>query len=179
MNDWESVDAEFQDRSQRFALGWMRHWKRRVVLIVALVLAVSVGTWAFTYFTAETRGRVDLHNQQRSAAELQASYEFFHDTCRAVIAQTQQVDALQQNLDSLRVNAPASDPFGQYAVQVAQVQTQVTGLENVRASTAQDYNAKSHEFTHNFMRSRDLPDEIGPPNGVSYSALRCENGAGQ
>lgn len=143
-----------------------------VVGFFVLLGVISLGVWGFNYFTAETRGRVDLHNEARSASELRASYEYFHDTCRDVIAKGQQIDNIQARLDSMV--APASDPFGNYATQRAQVETQLTGVKNLRDGEAQEYNAKSHEFTHNFMRSSDLPDEIGAPNGTPYESLECE-----
>lgn len=149
-----------------------------VIGVIALALVIGFGTYFLIYATAEGRGRVALHNQQRSATALQASYEYFHDTCRDVLAKSQNVNVLQHNLDDLVKNTPTTDPFGQYESQVAQARTALAGTINVRNDEAQDYNAKSHEFTHNFMRSHDLPDEIGPPDGVSYDALRCENQGG-
>jgi hypothetical protein len=145
-----------------------------VVGFVMFGLAIWGIVYAITYFTAEGRGRVALHNEARSAEELRESYEYFHDTCRSVIAQTQQIATVQEDLDARIAARPVDDPFGQYEQQIGQVQTQLTGLKNVRASTAQEYNAKSHEFTHNFMKSHDLPDEIGPPNGVEFESLSCE-----
>lgn len=143
-----------------------------VIGFFVLLGVISLSVWGFNYFFAETKGRVELHNKQRSATEIQASYEYFHETCRDVIAKTQQVDTLTEQIESTK--APATDPFGQFANQQVQLQTQLTGLENVRDTAAQEYNAKSHEFTHNFMKSDDLPDEIGPPNGVPYDSLQCE-----
>lgn len=146
-----------------------------VVAVIAVMLAAGLAIYAVTYFTADARGRIALHNKVRSADELQASYEYFHDTCRDIIAKGQQLTTLGAQLTDMRAHPPASDPFGQYQQQVVQVEGQVTGLSNARDSAAQAYDAKSHEFTHNFMRSHDLPVEIGPPSGVPYDALRCEN----
>lgn len=139
-----------------------------------LVAAIGVGIYALTYATAETRGRIALSNQQRTPGQLQASYEYFHDTCRSIIAAGQQLATLQQQLDS--TPAATSDPFGQAAQRTDQLRGQIAGLSNLRDQKAQDYDAKSHEFTRNFMRSRDLPIEIGPPTGVPYDGLVCESG---
>lgn len=141
--------------------------------VVVLCVALGLGVYFLVYGTAETRGRIALHNQQRSATQLQQSYEYFHDTCRDVIAKGAQIDNLQAQIAATKT--PASDPFGQAQQQLGQLQGQLTGLKNIRATEAQQYNAKSHEFTSNFMRSSDLPVEIGPPDGVAFSALRCEN----
>jgi hypothetical protein len=147
----------------------------RWVIGLALVgLLVGGAVYFLTYVTAEGRGRIALHNEARSAAELRESYEYFHETCRDVIAQTRQIATLESQLSDMLEAAPTADPFGQYAQQVTQVRSQVSGLRNVRDTTAQDYNARSHEFTRNFMRSRDLPEEIGPPTGVPFDDLRCE-----
>lgn len=141
--------------------------------VVVLCAAIGLGVYFLTYGTAETRGRIALHNQQRSATQLQQSYESFHDTCRDIIAKGSAIDNLADQIAATTV--PANDPFGQNQQQLNQLQGQLTGLKNIRATEAQQYNAKSHEFTVNFMRSSDLPVEIGPPDGVAFSALRCEN----
>lgn len=156
--------------------------KARYVLIplgaLLLVSAMVVGVYALVYGTAETRGRIALHNQQRSATELQASYEYFHDTCRDLIAKGEQIASLQIEYKQAVAARPATDPAGQYAQSLLQLAGQANGIFNLRASEAGDYNAKAHEFTHNFMQSKDLPLEIGPPDGVPFSALRCENQGG-
>lgn len=147
---------------------------RIVSIFVAAALIIGFGIYFLTYATAETRGRIALHNQQRSPEQLQASYEYFHDTCRDVIAKGQQLTTLQATYDAQVKARPANDPFGQYAAQLQQLSTQVAGLSNLRDSEAQQYNAKTHEFTVNFMKSHDLPYEIGPPTGVAYVSLKCE-----
>lgn len=143
-------------------------------LVVLLAVVIPLASWAFNYGTAETRGRVALHNQQRSAVAIQDAYEYFHNTCHAIIADGQQMRTLQDQIDTMVRTAPAADPFGQYAQQVGQLRTDLTGLSQKRDNEAQAYDARSHEWTVNFMRSRDLPVEIGPPNGDPYAGLRCE-----
>lgn len=144
------------------------------LIIAVVVVAVGLISYFAVFATADKRGKVALHNQTRSPEEQRFNYEYFHNTCRSVITDTQQVKTLQAQVDDLKANPPANDPFGQAQSQLIQLETQLTGLKNSRDDHAQEYNAKSHEFTRNFIKSKDLPDEIGPPTGVSYDALRCE-----
>lgn len=138
-----------------------------------LVVGIGIGIYALVYSTADVRGRIALHNQQRSATALQFSYEYFHNTCHTVLAENQNIGELQHQIDGLKKDT-SSDPFGQRGGQVLTLNTDLTGLEQQRDQTAQDYNAKTHEFTLNFMKSKDLPYEIGPPNGTAYADLTCE-----
>lgn len=150
------------------------HFGRIIASIVGLMIVAGLAWYALVYASADTRGRVALHNQQRDPSALQFNYEYFHDTCHKVIAQTQQVATLQAQVDNDIAHPPASDPFGQYQSRIAQEQNDLTGLKNVRDGVAQEYNSRSHQFTRDFMKSNDLPDEIGPPTGVAYAQLKCE-----
>lgn len=146
-----------------------------VIAGLAVVALVVVGVYFFVYATAEGRGRVALHNQQRSATNLQFNYEYFHDQCHAIVAEGQQIATLERQLAEQQAAPPVSDPFGQSAQLLAQVRSQVTGLRNLRDADAQDYSSKANQFTRNFMQSRDLPFEIGPPSGEPYEGLVCES----
>lgn len=140
---------------------------------IIVVIGICLGVYFAVFATANTRGRVALHNQLRNPNQIQFNYEYFHDTCHSIIAQTQQIATLQSQYDEAK-KQKGSDPFGQNASRLDQTLTQITGVTNLRDSTAQDYDSKSNEFTRDYMKSRDLPTEIGPPNGVAYDQLICE-----
>lgn len=145
-----------------------------VAAAVLLVVGIVVGIYVLTYATAETRGRIALHNQQRSAEALQFNYEYFHDQCHAVLTDQQNLQVAKNNLKALTAAKPATDPFGQYAQTLVESQNQISDQERLRNQAAQDYNSKSHQFTRNFIKSNDLPVEIGPPTGEPYESLVCE-----
>ncbi len=146
-----------------------------VIAGLVVVALIAVGVYFFIYATAEGRGRIALHNQQRTATNLQFNYEYFHDQCHAIIAEGQQITTLERQVAEQQAAPPANDPFGQSAQMLAQLRSQVTGLRNLRDADAQDYSSKANQFTRNFMQSRDLPFEIGPPSGEPYEGLVCES----
>lgn len=165
---YESSDAGvFARGARKLTFKWVA-----IALLVAAV--VAGGVYAITYATADSRGRIALHNQQRTADQLQASYEYFHEACHNIITEGQQITTLEAQYKNDVAHPPVNDPFGQNASRLSQEEQDLTGLKNVRDADAQTYDARSHEFTHNFMKSHDLPLEIGPPNGTPYEGLVCE-----
>lgn len=149
------------------------------VLITAVCLIIAIGIALGVYFlvfaTAGARGRVAASNTARNGSNTAASYEYFHDTCHSVMALTAQVGTLGDQVLYDQAHPPSNDPFGQIQSQQAQRASDLTGLRNQRDAVAQQYNARSHEpLTRSFIKSRDLPEEIGPPTGVPYDQVRCE-----
>lgn len=155
-------------RTQHGQVAW-------TILGVVALVAIALGVYFAVFATAGVRGRVALHNKVRSADSQAFNYDKFHNDCHSVIALTSQIATAEATLADLKANPPASDPFGQYPVQLSQARTDLQGMKNQRDSIAQAYNSASHEpLTHSFMKSHDLPTEIGPPSGVAYESLTCE-----
>lgn len=152
----------------------VRHSVAATLLGLLLAALLALGIYFAVYGTSAFRGRVALHNQQRSAAAQQFNYEYFHDTCHAVITATQQLGTLRTQLAQATAAPAGSDPFGQHQSRVDQLNSDISGLSNIRDATAQEYNSRSHQYTRDFVKSKDLPAEIGPPNGVAYDQLNCE-----
>jgi hypothetical protein len=144
------------------------------ILGVIVVVAVSIGIYLTVFATAGVRGRVAASNTARSGALTAANYDYFRDTCRSVVALSNQIANVQAQVDADQAHPPANDPFGQLASQASQRQTDLLGLKNQRDAVAQQYNARSEEpLTHSYIKQTSLPEAIGPPDGVPYSALTC------
>lgn len=103
-----------------------------------------------------------------------AVYTKFRTECRSVVALNQQIVNLSSRYNVLANAAKTNDPFGQKAQNAADALNDLTGAKNLRAQTAEQYNADSANYTQADFKALssddpELPYRINPP----YTNIDC------
>lgn len=121
---------------------------------VVLLVAVVAGGWAFTYYTADVRGRISANETIKSGASRIANYEHFFNLCAAIQSNEAQIDSLTENLGTAVDNDDR-----------ARIQASLAGVKAVRFSGIAQYNADAAKsYTQGQFRDSSLPYQIPATN---------------
>lgn len=138
MSDWNRAKREVNSGA-RFGLGW-------IIVIVAIILAISAAVWGITVLVSGPRGQGDAIIEKNSAANWTAAQARFEDNY-------QEVKATDKNI-AVTATALALDPENKT------LQTNFLGLQNYCNTVVADYNADARKFLSEDFRAADLPQEI-------------------
>lgn len=120
------------------------------ILIIAIIISLTVGGWAWRYYTAEIRGTVDAEEQIESAPSRISNYNRFYNLCSNVQQYETQID-VQENMLEKTVDSDRKD----------RIQSNIAGLKGQRAHSIQRYNAMARQnYTAGRFRASDLPYQL-------------------
>lgn len=97
------------------------------ILGIILLVAISLGTLAWRYYTAEVRGTVGAQEQIESAPSRIQRYQEFFNLC-------QSIQSKEDAIDNLRSNSSMNEQYKDSAI---------TANQNARATLINEYNSKS------------------------------------
>lgn len=123
-----------------------------VLLFIAAIITISLGTLGYRYLTAEVKGRVGAEEQIEGAASRIQRYQEFFNICQGI-------QAKEDAIDNLGLNDTMADS-GKGAA--------ITANQNARSTLIAEYNSKaSQSYTSGRFRDSDLPYQIprGPYTG--------------
>jgi len=119
-----------------------------IIGIIALIALLTVGSWAYRYYTAEIRGTVDAEEQIESAPSRISRYEEFYNRCASIQGHEDSIQAQMKRLDSVD---PESSEAGR-------VRANIAGLESQRARSIRRYNTDAaNSYTMGRFRASNLP----------------------
>lgn len=121
------------------------------VTVFLVVVGLIFGGVYFAAFysktTANTRGSTQMRENTKANGQFrQAAYEEFFDLCSSVQTKENSVKNLRNELDS----KPSSD-------RVERINSSITALENARADSINQYNARANEFHRSQFLDSKLP----------------------
>jgi hypothetical protein len=125
-------------------------------IVAGLVLAgiITGGIWAFVYYTADTRGKVQAQQQIKSGANRIQPYDHFFNLCAAVQTDEARLEAQYQVLAA----GPSQD-------ERERILTNIAGIASDRADAINQYNADARkDYTIGQFRSSALPYQL--PTGT-------------
>lgn len=121
-----------------------------VIGVIAVVLLLSAGGWAWRYYTAEVRGVVDAEEQIQSGDNRIQNYNWFFEMCHTVISYRDRIQNQEKRLE-----------YDIEAKEAERVRANIAGLRSQQARAVQKYNARARqEYTAGQFKSADLPYEI-------------------
>lgn len=100
-----------------------------VILGIILLVAISLGTLAWRYYTAEMRGSVDAQEQIESAPSRIQRYQEFFSICQSIQTKEDAIDNLRAN-DSMDEQRKGSA---------------ITANQNARSTLINEYNSMSSQ----------------------------------
>lgn len=119
-----------------------------VIAVIAAIFLLTVGGWAWRYYTAEVRGTVDAEEQIESAASRIARYEEFYNRCASVQSHEDALVAQEERLANLDSDSK----------EASRVRTVIAGIKSQRARAIRQYNADaSNSYTSGRFRASNLP----------------------
>lgn len=131
--------------------------------LVALVLIVG-GVWAFRWYTAEFRGKLDAREEILSGASRISAYNHFFNLCSSVQANEASLDALR---DELAATEPGSKDY-------SRVLSNITGVRAARGRAIAQYNADAAKnYTVGQFRDLDLPYELAVADYDGGNKTQC------
>lgn len=127
-----------------------------IILGIVLLMALSLGSLAWRYYTADIRGTVDAEEQIESGRSKITNYNHFFDLCS--LAQTRQQSLEVQK--SLLENAESSD-------ERVRVRSNIAGLEAQLNRAINQYNVDvQKEYTMARFKDVDLPYELSATQSI-------------
>lgn len=123
-----------------------------IIAVISLLVAISLGGYAWRYFTAPIKGKVGAEEQIESAPSRIQRYEEFFGICQSVQTKEDAIDNLRANstMDQERKGAA------------------ITANQNARAALINEYNSKSAQaYTAARFKASNLIYQIprGPYQG--------------
>lgn len=153
-------------------------WVGGFVGVIAAIFLIMILAGVFTVGGAKIKAEVDqaaapsrVQSRVFRPENVISNYDYFFNTCRAVIAFNQQIKNTSAQLLVLQQSYnPATDRYGQGQDQINRLRIVLIGLQNQRDTVAQEYNAAAAaNTTRGRFRDASLPVSIDPP----YTDLVC------
>ena len=129
----------------------MNFWKGLGIflLVVVLIIGMTVGGWAWRYYTAEPKGIVDAEEQIQSGANRIDKYNKFFDLCASVQRQKRSLEAQESILESSPDN------------EKSRIRQNIAGLQAQVQGTVSRYNSLSTRgYTAGQFRASNLPYKL-------------------
>lgn len=121
-----------------------------IMLVVVLSIGGVFAGWAWKYYTADIRGRIEANETIKSGPNRIAQYEHFFNLCAAIQGNEAQIDSLTENL------AVAVDNDDR-----ARIQASIAGVKAIRLTGIAQYNADaSKSYTSGQFLASNLPYQI-------------------
>lgn len=120
-----------------------------VILVILLVIAMTVGGWAWRYYTAEPKGIVDAEEQIQSGDNRIDKYNKFYDLCASTQRQKRSLEAQKNILQHVNED------------EKSRIHQNIAGLRAQVQGTVSRYNALStREYTAGQFRASNLPYKL-------------------
>ena len=122
-----------------------------VILLTGMVIGgVIAGAWAFRYFTADVRGRIDAQEIRKAGPLRVAAYNHFFNLCASVQGLEASLEAQEAQL---AVTESGKDR--------ERVRSNIAGLTAERERSIRQYNADARkDYTIGQFRDSDLPYQL-------------------
>ena len=121
-----------------------------IMTTIAVIAAAVAGVWAFRYFTADVRGRIDAQEIRKAGPLRVAAYNHFFDLCASVQGLEAGLEAQQAQL---AVTESSKDR--------ERVRSNIAGLTSERERAIRQYNADARkDYTIGQFRDSDLPYQL-------------------
>lgn len=125
-----------------------------IAIIVAICLLVA-GGWAWRYYTAPIKGKVDAEVQIESAPNRIQKYENFYDMYATIQTDVAALNAQKSLLEDLKTDETASKS------ELSRVRTNVAALQAQIQRQINEYNADARkEYTDARFFPDDLPRKL-------------------
>lgn len=121
------------------------------IILLVLILG-AFGSWAWRYYTAETKGKVEAKEKTESGNYRIYSYDHFYDMYQQVQSYDKKIEIHKKQLEK----ATSED-------ERRRIRQNLTGLRSQRSDLIQQYNADARkEKTKGKFQPDDLPRKIEP-----------------
>lgn len=121
-----------------------------VIIGLILIVALSAGTWAWRYYTAEIRGVITAEEQIESAPSRIARYEEFFDLCASVQRNKAALNAQRERLEGEESQKERS-----------RIRSNIAGLSAQIAGTVSRYNNNAaQDYTSGRFKASNLPYQL-------------------
>lgn len=131
--------------------------------LVLIALTIG-GVWAFRWYTAEFRGKLDAREEILSGPQRIGAYNHFFNLCASVQGNEASLDALRDELASYE---PGTKDY-------SRTLTNITGVRATRARSIAQYNADAaKDYTIGQFRDLDLPFELSTADYTGEVKTQC------
>lgn len=117
---------------------------------IATAVTLSLGGWAWKYYTAPIKGKAEAERAIESSASRIARYEYFYDLCVSVQAGKASLSAQRERLG-----------YSEDKKESSRIRANVAALQSNIARTVSQYNAESGKnYTSARFKASNLPYQL-------------------
>jgi hypothetical protein len=123
---------------------------KHVIIAVVAIVAFIVAIWAFRYYTAEIRGKIQAKERVESGSHRLYSYEFFYDLYASIQSYETALKAQRERLETAET-----------ASERARIRSNIAGIKAQKRRAIERYNANAQKVeTKAKFKADDLPTRI-------------------
>lgn len=130
--------------------------KKIFIGIVVLVIMI-VSPWAFKYYTAEIRGKINAKEKIESAEHRLYSYEKFYDMYASIKSYVTALESQKENLK-----------FAETSSERQRIRSNISGIKSQLRRAIEEYNSESRKIkTIGKFKADDLPYKLEYENFIN------------